>query len=299
MNKLTLIFLAILASFKVGAQTTTLDSLIDYIMIGDEGALRLLEEQNEYHFIYATAAYSPKTFYAGREIGTNLANASASIFYFTPKGFFLGVSGAGYDQLDPTYSMTSLSAGYSARLKKSDHVRVRASLGHNIFAKTTDNQRPKAMETLGVGSTLYNKKLGARLDYSLLAAPGEGLTHQISADFYSKLTIARFGKSNKLSLMPEISFFISSEWVEYIERSPFPSRFPTTPVLISEEQFGLLNTQLVVPLLFSAKSFEIEASYTYHMPRSLDPLYYYDKASQWNISVGYLFGFDKKKPKPD
>ncbi|MDH5399220.1 MAG: hypothetical protein OEX02_13795, partial [Cyclobacteriaceae bacterium] len=133
MNRYLVILLGLFLSFQASGQQTPLDSLIDYILMGDEEAIRLLDSEKDEHFLYLSTGFSPHTYYAGREIGDNILNISGQAIYLHPKGFYMGVAGGWYQQLQPQYNMTMLSVGWSDKLKKSDHLRLRGSFGHYIF----------------------------------------------------------------------------------------------------------------------------------------------------------------------
>ena len=70
-------------------------------------------------------------------------------------------------------------------------------------------------------------------------------------------------------------------------------RFIETETLV--ERYGLLNTQLRLPLVLTWGNVDLEIGYTYNIPRSLaDGVSGLGDTSFFNVSLGYLFNLGKK-----
>ncbi|MDG1227732.1 MAG: hypothetical protein P8P15_07140, partial [Polaribacter sp.] len=59
--------------------------------------------------------------------------------------------------------------------------------------------------------------------------------------------------------------------------------------------FGLLNTQVNLPLSLSLKSWDFELGYNLNIPNSLKQEDAYKTTSYFHLSLGYLFDLSKKK----
>jgi len=99
------------------------------------------------------------------------------------------------------------------------------------------------------------------------------------------------GKNIEIDISPELSFYFGSETVEYEMYSYLADRFQQTIVsdYIYKDEFGLMNTQLYLPLEISIGDLDIELGYTYNLNRSLDADYTYDNTSVFSVSLGYFF----------
>jgi hypothetical protein len=280
-----LLLLLVLNAYQSSAQTDTeLDSLIDELLYEDSELIGSISKQKSYHFLYLNSEYSNRSFFAGREIGTNQYNVSNQISYFNSKGIFASVSGAWYSQLDPQYGTTVLSLGYCKSLKQIKNLSLRASYSRYIYNFGEEAFDPDFNSNIRFGATIKRQWAGTRIDFTYLM--GNATTTNINWSIYSKINLFKFSKYNKIQLVPQLSVFLGEEAVEYqaiIRRSITQT--------LTENKFGVLNTQLILPLRVSYKNFDLELGYTYNLPRSLDAEYTYDNASGFNISVGYIFGF--------
>jgi len=256
----------------------------------DEEILLMLAEMNRnHHFIYNRFGYDSKTVYAGREIGTDQYNLTGQLYYLNSIGLSMGVSGAWYSQMDPSYRSTVVSAGYSSGLKKSKNLRYRISYSRFFYNTDTSSYDPVFNGSANVGITLKTGPVGARVDYSLLM--GQEYGSQVSADLYCNITLFNAGRKVRFRILPEVSFYFGSETVEY-ERYSYLSGMDGTTVVTDytyEDRFGLMNTQLSLPFEISLGDLDIEFSYIYNVNRSLDPDYTFDNTSLFSVSAGYFF----------
>jgi len=184
-NIITAILIIVFISLTAGrasAQEDHLDAILDSMFFSaEDDILLMLAEMNRNHnFIYARTSYNNRTTYAGREIGTDQHNLSGQIFYLNSKGIHLGVSGAWYSQMDPSYNSTVLSAGYSGGFKKNNAFRYRIAYNRFFFNSDSSDFDPVYSGSGSAGFTLKSKHLGMRLDYSLLM--GQEFGSQLSAD---------------------------------------------------------------------------------------------------------------------
>ncbi|MDT8401268.1 MAG: hypothetical protein RQ743_06210 [Bacteroidales bacterium] len=289
--RLALMTVLLPASFYLSAQEDKIDAILDSMFFSkDEEILLMLAEMNRtHHFLYARMGYDNKTTYAGREIGTDQYNMAGQLFYINSLGFNIGVSGAWYSQMDPSYRSTIVTAGYSNGLKKNKWLRYRISYNRYFYNINDSKFEPVYTGSAGAGISLKAGPVGTRLDYSLLMGSEYG--SKVSADLYGNFTLFKIGSKAKFRILPEISFYFGSEAVEsdrysYLDDS---MQSPGSAELVYEDRFGLMNTQLSLPLEFSIGDFDVEVAYIYNINRSIDPDYTFDNVPVISFSVGYFF----------
>ncbi len=289
--RLSLVVALLPGSFYLSAQEDKIDAILDSMFFNnDDEILMMLADMNRNHnFIYSRVGYDSRTVYAGREIGTDQYNLTGQLFYLNSIGLHLGVSGAWYSQMDPSYRSTVVSAGYSNGLKKIKGLRYRVSYNRYFYNSDTSNFEPVYTGSVNAGITLKAGPVGARLDYSLLM--GQEYGSQASADLFGNFTLFKIGKNTKFRVLPEVSFYFGSETVEYERYSYLDDgmQSPGGTDYIYENQFGLMNTQLSLPLEISIGDLNIEVAYIYNINRSLDADYTFDNVSMISFSVGYFF----------
>lgn len=289
--RITLLAALMPGSLYLSAQEDKIDALLDsmFFSTDDEILLMLADMNRNHNFIYAGMGYDSKTTYAGREIGTDQYNLTGQLFYLNSIGLHLGVSGAWYSQMDPSYRTTILSAGYSNGLGKKKVLRYRASYNRYFYNSDTSDFEAVYTGSANAGITLKAGPVGARINYSLLM--GKEYGSQASADVFGNFTLFKIGRKTKFRLLPEISFYFGSEAVEYERNSHLEDGFqsPGGEEYIFEDKFGLMNTQLSLPLEISIGDFDVEIAYIYNINRSLDPDYMFDNVPMISFSVGYFF----------
>lgn len=269
-------------------RVSRIDSLLNDVLFGDDDLYALFNPKQNFQFIYAGTNFSSKTYFAGREIGSDQYNLSGQLYYMHSKGFFAGVSGSWYSQLDPGYRTTVLSAGFGRGLTKASFFRYRASFDYYLFHVDDPDFDPIYTTSANAGITLKSKTVGTRLDGTLLM--GKEFGQQISWDVYAYLNLVKFGRYNYLRLEPEVSLFWGSEAAEFLLNEAYFDE--TTQTEIStyyKDVFGLLNIQLQLPLNLSWKSFDLEVSYNYNLPQTVSDSFDYPKSSYFRVSLGYIF----------
>ncbi len=260
----------LLISISATAQTDKVDSLLNDLIFSDEKLLSTLTSE-EKDFLYAGLSYSNKTFFAGREIGTNLANVSGSIYYFNKHGFYGGASGMWYDQLSPGYTTTMLTVGYGLYLDKNK--RFRANGSYSRFIYNTDSTAVYPYKNNANITLSYRKDwFGARLSNNLLF--GGQTLYTLSPSVYGGFYFGYFGKNNYFYFEPEISGYIAKETIHQT----------TTP----RDVYGLLNVQMFAPLSINLGNLELQLGYTINFPFTRDSSADYKISSSISVSAYYL-----------
>lgn len=271
--KKALLFIFLLVSISATAQDDRVDSLLNDLIFSDENLLNELSFQKK-DFLYAGLNYSNKTFFAGREIGTDLANVSGHLYYFSKYGFYAGASGMWYDQLAPGYTTTILTAGYGFYLDKNK--RFRASASYSRFIYNSDTTVIYPYENNANLTLSYRKDwFGARLSNNLMF--GSQTLYTLSPSVYANFYFLNFGENNYFQFMPEISGYIGKETIN----------LTTTP----EEVYGLLNVQLFAPISVNLGNFELQLGYALNFPFTRDATANYKVTSSFSASLFYLLPF--------
>lgn len=298
MKRLLFIPIIFLFTHGISAQDTSqsdsvLNSVLDDMLFQEDIDLyELFDGKTNYHFLYFGTTYNAKTFYAGREFIDPLTelpinNASFQLYYFITNGLYFGSSIAWYNRMDPSVRTSIFTLGYSNGLKNHDFLRYRASYNRYIYLNMGTDYEPGFSNNLALGFTLKHKKVGMRFDYSLLAGK-DSLDHHFSVDLYAKIKLLSLGGYDKIQIKPEISAFFAREEYGIDIHSGSADDFFYEPDYVYYTKFGLLNTQLILPLSISYKNLDFEVAYYYNLPRTYEPDYYYPNAGYLQFSLGYI-----------
>lgn len=290
--KLVAIILLSIISLNILAQESELselDSLIDEILVHDDDLNNLhdlIDGTKKYHFLYMNTGFNNKTLFAGREIGDNMYNLSGQLYYFISNGFYLGAAGTWYSQMDPGYQTTAISAGYSNGKPK---FRYRISYSRYIYSISDFD--PQISNSVNMGITLKSKKSGTRADYT--ANFGKSFSSSLSLDLYTKINLVKMNRYDKLTFEPQVSFYYGTDEIETLVTNGRQGMPGYTSYYETNEKFGLLNTEIELPVYFSYKDLLLGISYTYNFTHSLDDVYDYPNTHIFGFTLGYIFTLKK------
>jgi hypothetical protein len=273
------------------AQDDELDSLLNEVLFEDRELFSLLHGKEKIQFIYARTNFENKSFFAGRDIGINQSNTTAQVYYFHSIGIYAGIAGVSYSRFDPKIYTTLLSAGYSGKLTKSEDYRFRASFDKYFF-RQNDSLQNNYSNSINLGATIDKEIAGSRFDFSILTGKETGF--QFSWDFYGDIKIADPGTSGSIKFEPEFSLYFGSEEVIYFEIGKVTGGLPglRKPVSKLTNKFGLLNREIILPVVFDYKNFDFELGYNINFPKTFQPRTKLPTKSYFNFSVGYIFSLN-------
>lgn len=270
-------------ALHINENDSLLNEVLDEMLLErDNNIDALIDGAKAYHFLYLNTSYSNKTMSAGREIGSNASNYSGQLYYFISNGLYFGISGAWYTDFEPHYQSTPVVVGYSNGGK---YVRYRASYSRYFYH--LDDYDPLFSNSVSMGVTLRKKWAGVRVDYSYLF--GQEDDNKLSLVLYSEIELWKFKRRNKITLDPQLGFYMGTETVE---SEIIIGDDELYPIYNTEDLFGWMNTQFSVPLSFSFGDFSLELEYTYNIPRSLDPNFSYPNSHLFNVSLGYIISLN-------
>lgn len=277
MKKLLLITL-FMVSLQLNAQVDRLDSLLNDLIYNDVDLFDKGKSER-YDFVYMGTAYSNRTFYAGREVGDAMMNQSWYAYYYGTCGVFAGASGAWYNDLTPSYSSTTLTAGYGGTIGNSKRVSYRLGYSRYLFHDEVVADEALYQNNFNAGISFRRKWFGVRAGVNYLFGDEQKMSFQ--GALFSRFKVAGFGVRNGLYLGPEVSAFVGKEWVNVTREGQ----------LVFEELYGVMNTQVALPLELSLGNFDVEVSGVANFPVTKDELVNYPASLYLMMSVGYVIAF--------
>ena len=303
-----LIFPAIYSQQKTEIQE--IDLLLEELFFSKTELGGLLNE-NKISLIYSSINYNSNTFYSGRTIGVNQFNLSPQISYLNSNGLTIGLSGIYLDQFEPAWDLTTISIGYSKWINKKNTLSLNTSFS-NYFYSYDQNDIYSRSVSLGISYQSFNDKLFLNTSAGIFF-DGSNLLQIVSNFYYSFNLIKKREKikdenirshvwkvnvngkqktrrilSDKLNLdfNPMISFYFNSETID----TEFnPSFFINQNNSANQNYFGLINTQIKLPVEFNLYNIDLELSYYINIPLPIGDENNLPNTSFFGISIGYLF----------
>jgi hypothetical protein len=273
-----LLFLFSLSAFS---QADRLDSLLNDLVFNPDDPIIIIDKPIKYDFLYIGSNFNPNTYYAGREIGTNMSNISAFLVYYHSTGFFLGTSGLWFDYTSPSYNFSTLFGGFSTAIDKKRQFYLKTSYSRFIYFNPESGISYPYKNNINLGFSFRKKYLGARISSNFLF--GDESKINLQSTIYGKFTFLKLRQKIRLYTTPELSAFFSTESVN-----------TTTNLEEFSTKFGLLNTQLTIPVGISIGDFDLEFNYILNFPSTQDVNTIYPINSFYSLSVGYMFSIAKK-----
>lgn len=253
-----------------------LDSLIDDLFFEEERFIdEMLESVNKYNFLYTTITYNSNTYFAGRNYDIDQCNFMPQMTYFNSKGLNISVAGVCYSEFEPKWAYTYGSLGYSDYFGKNDALNMGIAYSRYIYTDGWDTLTNSLDFNIGI----RNKKryVGTKLSGSFLF--GNDQSFQLISRSYLNIPLM---KKKKLSLK---------------FRPQFNMLFAEKTVLIQEiytaEYFGLLNTQINIPLNIYTRSFDFEIGYNINFPIPHETETDLGANGFFRFSIGWILDFSR------
>lgn len=264
------------------------DSVLNEILSEDTDLYELFDGNTNYHFLYFGSNYTSGTFFNGMEIGNNNYNFSGQFYYFITNGLYFGTSGAWYSQSDPHFNTSIITAGFTKALPKWDFLRYRIAYDRYVYLNEDPGATHDYNSDINMGITLRKNSVGARFDYTFLM--GEKYDHQFSFDLFSKIKLLSLNKYDRIQFEPELSnSFVNEDVVYYSEIGTGPW---STPVYTEATEFGLVNTEISLPISLSYNDFDLEIAYKYNLPHLFDDFRKDDCSGYFRVSLGYIISIN-------
>ena len=235
-----------------------IDSLINDIFMSDPELMSLISDVklNQFHYIYFRSSAASKTTFAGREIGENQINLGNQLFYINGSGLYGGLAGAWYSQLDPAYRTTVLTGGYANSLFNIDALRIRFSYQRYLSHVSDPLYEPLYKQGINAGFSLYNGKLGLNVDGALNFGNYD-TAKSLSAEIFGNIPLYKKGIRKKITLRPILSVLYGIDYQEFMLDETFIDPYTGSEYTsYYQDQFGLMNIQLNVPLNIIYNNFD-------------------------------------------
>ena len=289
LNVLKLLLFTIATSFVSYGQETNndeeIDSLLDELFFED-GRLAddLLNALTEYDFIYTTVAYNTNTFFAGRDSGVDQFNFIPQVAYYSSSGFNASVASIYYQNQDPNWDFVSLTAGYGNTIGKSKTIHYNIGYSRYFYSDGFDSFNNSIDFSFGIRNK--NRTFGAIASASYLFGSEQSV--QLSSRIYGNLTITR--ESNyAIKFRPQMSFLVAEQFVSF----ELPPRDGLPPRIVTNEEFGVLNSQLSIPISYTSSSWDVELGWNLNLPNPIQGEGTLDSTSFFTLTIGYLIDLRK------
>ncbi len=295
MKKTVALFLLIFSVLTVCAQelsekekiilSAEEDEIIDNLLGDDLDVDQFLKSIASFQFLYFSVDYNTKTYFSGRDIGTDQFNITPQITYIHSNGFFVGVNGVYYSEFTPKWDYTSLTVGYGQSFGKSKSYKWTSSYARYFYSNGVDNPFTNAI-SFGLEATNKKKTLGTELSATYLF--GDDASFQITSSSYGVVFLSKT-KDYQLRLRPELNVVIAQQTIQLAQTFTIRGREVTRN--IQNNDFGLINTQLQIPLQLNVGDFDFELGYIINFPSALEGETGLEITNNFNFSISYLLGF--------
>ncbi|MGK0235879.1 MAG: hypothetical protein ACI9EK_002420 [Psychroserpens sp.] len=286
LNVIKLLLFTIATSFVSFGQEKNeddiLDSLLDDLFFNDKEFVDdILNSINQYDYLYTTATYNSNTYFAGRDSGLDQFSFIPQISYYSSSGFNATISSVYYENQSPNWDFVSLSAGYSNTIGKKKTVHY--NIGYSRFFFNDDFDSFNNSIDFMLGARTDNSMFGVLFSGSYLFGTDQSV--QLSSRIYGNIPLTR--QSNfALKFKPQVSFLLAQQAITLKNINSLMS--------ITTEEFGLLNTQLNLPVSFATSSWDFELSWNLNLPSPLPNEKNLNSTNFFALSIGYLLDLKKK-----
>ena len=270
------------------------DEIIESLVtLDDEDLIDLIKELNKYQVILTSVDFNNKTYFLGRDLGIDQYSVTSQLMYENSNGIFAGISGIYYNDFDPKWDLTVLTAGYGKSFGKKDNLRAELGYSRYIFSDSDSNDFENSIDaTLHLSTN--SGSFGSSISSAYLFGDRSGFQSYISVFGDIKLFDLDAKKSKNISFHPDISFQFASE---NIDTSRFDDLLSDSPIIDSIVDrikdsfvtFRLRNIQLKLPLVFELNNLQIEAGYNLNFPSTLEFESSVENTSFFNIGFSYIF----------
>ena len=283
-----LLLLMAATSFSAFAQEKRsdeeIDMLLDDLFFSEEQLIDdILMSLNQDPFIYTSITFNSNSYFSGRDSGIDQFNLYPQVSYYHPSGFSFSLTGLFYEKFDPSWDFTSVSAGYYHTIDKKENLYFNLGYAHYFYSDGSDIFTNSA--DLSIGLRSGNRKLGTSITASYLFGTDEAL--QLVSSTYGRITLVK-GKSASLKFNPRLNFTIAKQTIALEDLNS-----QTEVQFINYNVFGLLNTQLNLPLSLVSKSWNLDIGYNINFPTPVATETNLKNTSYFNISLGYLIDLKK------
>ena len=210
-------------------------------------SLDYLDEINKSQ-ITLRLSYSSDVSSAGRDFNINQNGFTPTISYYHKSGAFAEVGGNVYSDLDPSYSFTTLTGGYSGFLGEKWSYLI--SYDHFFYNESSPVQNDLTDDSLIFEITDFNdltnsinlsgyyewKPFTFGLDYSFLF--GESTAHRIIPSITAEVKLPKLLSFDRISLLPSFSLVAGNQTIadQFFNRESFSDEVRTATQNLTRNQ---------------------------------------------------------------
>ncbi len=283
MKHIQTFFLLLLSWFGFSQSEDALDSLLTDLFEASEINIESLLANQSQHHLYASLSSDEHVYFMGRDFDIDQFSLSPSLSYINASNFFLTVGGNYYSGLTPQWDAFTMSAGTSIKLNRKNNLKLNVGYSRSFF---TDNNEALNPNTLSSSLRFRHKTLRLGLAGGWMFGGDE--TYYLLQN--NTLNLSLFNTNSfSLGLRPDLSFMFSKQLISETVNVQVLNRVVTQT--LEKENFGLINTQLEIPLDLDVGNWDFELAYTFNFPTPIEGESAIQSSGYWSFSLGYLVGF--------
>ena len=279
-----LLFSLVTSFYSYGQETEDdeIDLLLDELFFSEDQFIDdILDLLSKRDFIYTNISYHSNTYFSGRESNIDQFNLNSQLSFYHRSGFNLSVSGVYYQEFDPNWDLTNISIGYYDNMGKKNQVQYDIGYTRYIYSDGWDTFTNSLDASIGIRNS--NRSVGTELSASYLF--GNDQSVQLVSGSYYRVTLAR-DQNYVIRFKPQLYFIVAKQTVAFLELDSQGDR-----VIRFNDVFGLLNTQLNLPISLSTRSWDLELGYNINFPSKVEGESNLNTTGFFSGSIGYLFDF--------
>ncbi len=272
-----------------------LDSLTILDLI--DSLMSMSEPKSE---ISVRIGYLSQVSIAGRDLGIKQEGFNVGVNYFHRSGFWGGVTGFWYSDIDPAYALTDLSVGYMGLVSKK--FSYMTTYSHSFYNTSELATLENTLSATGIFDFGF---IEPYIDYSFYF--GKENAHRVTPGISFDISQKNILIFDRISFRPSASIIFGNQNIleskfvisdnerlqrflnrrpalkRFIEENPEPTQAQVEKILVffpnaafifeskdtNKNVFGLMNYGFSFPLSFRKDNFTFSATYTYNFPVAL------------------------------
>jgi hypothetical protein len=260
-----------------------IDNLLDEMFFNDKQLVDdLMNAIGDYDFLYSSVTYSSNTFFAGRSSGVDQFNVTPQVSYFSSSGFNAALTSVYFQEQDPHWDFVAVTAGYGNTIGKRKNIHYNLSYSRFFFSDGFDEFN----NSIDVSIGLRNKERTFGIVGSASYLFGTEQSIQLSSRVYGNFAVKE-GVGYALKFRPQLSFLAAEQAISLPPPPPMNGMPPPPPRTV--EEFGLLNTQLSIPVSYTTSTWDVELGWNLNLPSPIEGEGDLDSTNFFSLSIGYLF----------
>jgi hypothetical protein len=286
-----LLVFSIFYAFAQEAPTSKIDidAYIDDLLLEEESLDEMLVSFTNFNFLYAAINYNSATYFSGRDVDIDQYNIVPQLTYMHSKGFYASVSGIYYSEFEPNWDVTTVTAGFGKSFGKKKLWRYYGSYSYYFYSNDLDNLYNSSASG---GLSIRNKKRNLGTQISGTYYFGNELGYQLVSRSFATINVLKTNK-HQLKFRPQLSIITGTQIIDLSGGSlekllVAPEELVVDDIIVQSSAFGLINTQINLPLLYSTSSFDFELGFNFNFPSELEGETDLKNTSFFNVGVAYL-----------